>query len=53
MGSCLARVGRELLESQGFMIDILPDQVSESGCIYEAFFFRDDCVDTRLQRVDF
>ena len=44
---------RELLESQGFMIDILPDQVRESGCIYEAFFFRNDCVDTRLQRVDF
>ncbi len=44
---------REVLESKGFMIDVLPDQVNESGCIYEAYFFKDDCVDPRLQRVDF
>lgn len=44
---------REFLESQGFMICILSDQVNKSGCIYEAFFFRNDCVDTRLRRVDF
>ena len=44
---------RELLESKQFMLDILPDQVSESGCIYDVFFFRGDRVDTRLQRVEF